>query len=235
VSEAYYDYLDQLSDKANPFRILVLQLSLIAYLALGQLVLLLLWRLLRGAVVGMWPGLASWRRLGGVVFAFYLLGFQVVLFAAWPPLVSAWLSARPILLADLVVTAHLGLVIAVLLALLLVLVGWWRGWSWTRNFWFRVAHLIIIEVVAGQAFLLIECPLTTVERHYRGGKYHLHDTEESSAIGRFANETLYVSIVADPAKPPWAMVAGYAGFTLLVVLTWVLAPPRLPWQRSPPP
>ena len=230
VSQPYYDYLDQLGDKSNPFRLLLLQMGLIAYLALGQLVLLLLWRVLRSAVVRAGPGLGQRKRLGGIVFALYLLGFQAVLFLAWPPLVGAWLSAGPILLADLVVTAHFALVVAVLAGLLLILVGWWRGWNWTRNFWFRVAHLIVIEVVAGQAFLLIECPFTTVERHYRGGKGHLHDTEESMALGRFCNETLFLAIVDDPARPPLLMVAGYFGFALLVVLTWVLAPPRLPWR-----
>ena len=51
------------------------------------------------------------------------------------------------LLADLVLTIHVGVVIFVVGALPLIIVGGWLGWRWTRRWSFRVAHLVAIAVV----------------------------------------------------------------------------------------
>jgi hypothetical protein len=137
-----------------------------------------------------------------------------------------------VLLADLVVTIHLAFVVAVLLAQLLILVGWILHWAWVRNFWFRLAHLVAILIVAGQAVLDIECPLTTYERHLRGGD--LHDMTNASAIGRFCNETLFFDSTDENGEPRSIFMISYVSFAALVVLTWCFAPPRLPWRRPPP-
>jgi hypothetical protein len=54
----------------------------------------------------------------------------------------------------------------------------------------------------------------------------LHMLERASAIGRFANHTLFFR---DPPKLLFPII--YISFTLLVVLTWVFAAPRLPWRK----
>jgi hypothetical protein len=128
----------------------------------------------------------------------------------------------PILKADIIVTVHLAFMLFVLIAQLLIVAGWLLGWQWVRNFWFRLVHLLSIGFVAAQAVLGIECFLTTWERNLRDG--YLHDLDDASAIGRFANETLFF-------RPnPTLFLILYVAFALLVVLTWVFAPPRLPWR-----
>lgn len=255
--QSYRDLLQHLDEADQPYHTLTLQYTFILYLVLGQLALLLLWRLgaRRGPVQG--------SRVRRAAFALYLLVGQVALLFAWPPLVSAWLSADRALLADIVVTFHLGLILLVLLGLVLILVGWPLGWRWTRNFWLRLAQLLVIEIVAGQAVVGIECPLKTAERELRGGAGKLHELEGASALGAWCNAMLYYPdpkyvegmtiraanvvgsrsgnvlttvVVLDCATEAPIEGVGlffrniYVAVGLVALLTWVLVPPRLPWE-----
>jgi hypothetical protein len=139
---------------------------------------------------------------------------------------------RHVFLADVVVTVHLAFVVAVLLLLLLILVGWLAGWQWVRNFWFRLAHLAAILVVAGQPLLHIECPLTTLERHLRGGPGQLHELDDASAVGRFCNDVLYFEPGTENGQPPLWLLLCYLSVALLIVATWVFVLPRLPWRAG---
>jgi hypothetical protein len=221
VPEAYTKLLDSLADRDKPHQTLTLQLCFIFYLLLGQFVALFVWRLFA-------PLTRRWQTwLSNLVFGLYLLGAQVLLFLGWPRLVGAWQAADNVLLADIVVAVHLGLVIAVAALLILVFLGGLFGWGWTRNFWLRLVHLIVIEVVAGQALVGIECPLKTVERELRGGLGYLHpEPGKSSEFGRWCNQMLY-----HPGEP-WLYMTLYVTVGLLVLLAWVLLPPRLPWRDS---
>ncbi|MDQ3816379.1 MAG: DUF2784 domain-containing protein [Acidobacteriota bacterium] len=67
------------------------------------------------------------------------------------------------LLADLVVTIHIGYVAYIIIGLALILVGLGRGWGWVRNPWFRLTHLAAILVVVLELFLKATCPLTLLE------------------------------------------------------------------------
>jgi hypothetical protein len=230
MTESYRELLEYLGGAEHPFQTLTLQISFIVYLVLGQFVLLFLWRLLSGAArrFRAAPAPADTRRSGGIVFALYLLFGQVVLFLAWPFLVSAWLATDSIVLADILVVIHLALVLAVLLGLVLILVSFRTDWGWTRNFWLRITQLIVIEVVAGQAVVGLECPLATAERELRGGPGYLNEVDQASPVGRFCNEVLYIG----PKNwPRWVYMAIYGTVGLLVLLTWSLVPPRLPWRR----
>ncbi|MFO0843431.1 MAG: DUF2784 family protein [Gemmataceae bacterium] len=219
MSRPYFDLLEQIQTAPQPTFKPVFQLLFLFYLILGQLAMLLAWW-------GLTPRSWSAGRAGKYLFAGYLLAGQAALLFAWPPLMGAWLSADAVTRADAVVVLHLGFVVAVLLSLVLVLVGWLAGWSWTRNFWFRVVQLIAVEVVAGQAVVGLDCPLTTLEQSLRGGYGFLHPEEgQSSALGKFCNDVLYLRDV-----PLGAFPYIYGGVGLLVLLTWVLAPPRTPWS-----
>jgi hypothetical protein len=221
VNNTYADLLEQMKDAPQPSFKPTFQLLFLFYLLIGQAVLLLTWW-------GLTPRSWSASRGGKYLFALYLLAGQAALLFGWPALMNAWLSADGVARADAVVVLHLGFVLSVLLSLVLVLVGWLAGWAWTRNFWLRVAQLLAIEIVAGQAVVGLECPLTTLEQHLRGGYGFLHPEEgQASAIGKFCNDMLYLQNV-----PEWAFPYIYGGVGLLVLLTWVLAPPRTPWSAE---
>jgi hypothetical protein len=176
----------------------------------------------------------------------------------------------PILLADIVVTVHLGFMLFVLIAQILIVVGWVLRWAWVRNFWFRFIHLASIGLVAGEALGKIECPLTTLERHLRKqeiyprisavlavnlvgsgsvnvlatinesacifehecrdclGEPYLHNLENASEIGRFCNHTLFFAPTPELLR---ALLISYVTFALLVVVTWLFIPPRLPFRK----
>src|SRR5262245_18735759 len=207
------------------------QFFFLAYLLLGQGLLLAAWRLLRGAAglvrAGAAPAAASWW--GRAAFGAFLLAGQVALLLGWRPLVAALVAANPTLLADVVVVAHLAFVVAVLLTLLLVLAGWPLGWRWTGNFWFRLAQLVAIEVVAGQAIVGLECPMTTWERELRPeGKTEdgetirlLHNLEGASRVGATCHDILF-SLRGEQFKGLFAAI--YGSVALVVLLTWVVTP-----------
>lgn len=123
----------------------------------------------------------------------------------------------PTLLADLVLSLHVGFVLFVVLGLVLTLVGGACGWAWVRNRRFRFGHLLAIGIVVAQAWLGVICPLTTLEMGLRqaGGE----STYQGSFITHWLGELLYIE------APAWMFTAGYTAFGLLVVLSWRLVPP----------
>ena len=131
-------------------------------------------------------------------------------------------------LADLILILHTAFIAFVLLGLIAVLVGMARRWQWTRNFWFRVAHLAAIAFVVVQAYFELVCPLTTLENHFRvrGGKVAYGE-------GGFIQHWLHRLIFFD--AEPWVFTLCYTLFGLLVAATWWFAPPRWPaWLRRTP-
>ena len=65
--------------------------------------------------------------------------------------------------ADAILTLHALFVAFVVLGLCCILVGGYRGWSWVRDRWFRLAHLAAIGVVVLQSWVGVICPLTRWE------------------------------------------------------------------------
>src|SRR5262245_27876973 len=122
------------------------------------------------------------------------------------------------LLADLIVAIHAAYVAFVVVGLLPILIGIARGWSWVRNWWFRIAHLVAILIVAAESLLDIPCPLTEWEYRLRelGG--------QAVSGGTFIGDLLHNLIFYD--APPWVFTLAYVAFAAAVLLTFVLAPPR---------
>jgi len=127
------------------------------------------------------------------------------------------------LLAHLIVILHALYLSFVVGGLLLIMIGIVRRWQWIRNFWFRLAHLVAIALVAVEAIFGWVCPLTGWE------KYFLEQAGEKSYGGDFiaywSSRILYWDF------PQWVFNALHVGFALLVVAVFVLAPPRWPWRR----
>ena len=124
-------------------------------------------------------------------------------------------------LADVVVAIHVAYVGFVVVGQLAILLGIPLKWSWVRNFWFRVLHLLAIVVVGVEGALGIICPLTTWEAQLR--ELAGQPVERGSFMGRLMHNLLFYDC------DQWYFDMGHVVFALLVLLTFVLAPPR--WRK----
>ena len=120
--------------------------------------------------------------------------------------------------ADLVLAVHTSFVLFVILGLGLILSGGARGWSWVRNPWFRVGHVVAIGIVVAQAWLGAICPLTTLEMALRS---RAGDAVYSGGfIAHWMETLLYYE------APRWVFAISYTAFGLLVVASWIFVRPR---------
>jgi hypothetical protein len=126
-------------------------------------------------------------------------------------------------LADLIVAVHIAYVSFVVVGQLAILIGLALKWSWIRNFWFRISHLVAIVIVGLEAAWDVTCPLTNWERQARllAGQ----TPTEGSFIGRLFDNILFYDL------PKWYFNALHIAFAVLVLATFVLAPPR--WRQCP--
>jgi hypothetical protein len=123
------------------------------------------------------------------------------------------------LLADVVVALHFAYVGFVVVGQLLILLGLALRWGWVRNPWFRVVHLLAIVIVGLEALCGIDCTLTVWEarlRHLAG-----QDISQGSFLGRLLHRTIFYNC------EPRILDAGHIGFALLVIATFLAAPPCL--------
>ena len=122
------------------------------------------------------------------------------------------------LFADVVLVLHASIVAFVVGGLVLIVAGNLRGWRWVNTPWFRATHLATIAFVAAEAWLGIDCPLTTLEAWLRGRAHE--PTYGGSCIEHWLQHLLYYS------APPWAFVLAYSLFGLVVAATWWYFPPE---------
>ncbi len=126
--------------------------------------------------------------------------------------------AHAALLADALLALHIGIVVFVVLGEALFLVGGRLGWSWVRRFALRVIHLVLMVVIALQAWLGALCPLTVWEQALR--THAGQAAYRESFIEHWLSRALYFDL-------PWPVfVAAYTAFAVLVLLTWRWVPPR---------
>ena len=121
-------------------------------------------------------------------------------------------------LADFVLVTHVAYVLFVVGGQTLIVIGWMRGWEWTRCRVFRLLHLVAIGLVMLEAWLGINCPLTIMENflRLRAGAV----AYENSFIGHWLRWVIFY------AAPEWIFALIYTVFTALVILTWLAYPPR---------
>jgi hypothetical protein len=123
------------------------------------------------------------------------------------------------LAADAVLLLHTCFIAFVVLGLLVIWLGYFLRWRWTRNLVFRLAHLAAIALVVFQAYLGIKCPLTNLENHLRiaAGQDPYGD---AGFIAHYLHRIIFFS------APPRVFTLCYTAFALLVIGTLILAPPR---------
>lgn len=125
-----------------------------------------------------------------------------------------------LIIADAILVLHVAFVIYVVFGLLLIYVGHFLHWSWVRNFWFRISHLIAIGIVVLQSWAGMVCPLTVWEMSLRQEAGDA--TYSGSFIQHWLQSILYYS------APEWVFILVYTTFGCLVVMSWFIVKPRLP-------
>jgi hypothetical protein len=129
------------------------------------------------------------------------------------------------LLADLVLSVHVGFVFFVVAGLLIICIGGALHWRWVRNRSFRYMHVAAIGIVVAQSWLGARCPLTTLEmalRRRAGGA-----TYPGDFIAHYLESALYYS------APDWVFITAYTAFFACVVGAWILVRPgRNPEQSA---
>lgn len=131
---------------------------------------------------------------------------------------------RYALIADLVLALHAALVIFVVGGVPLIVVGNLRGWRWVNGLGFRLLHLAAIAIVAAQAWLGVDCPLTTLEMWLRAQAGL--PTYGQGFVGHWLQRLLYFE------APAWAFILLYTLFALLVAGVWLRFPPRRRRHRA---
>jgi len=121
------------------------------------------------------------------------------------------------ILADTIAFVHLGYVLFVLVGFILIVTGIILRWAWVKNFWFRIAHLAAIVVVALDALMGVDCPLTVLEFELRYGAFY--SDGRASFVGRIIDSLLFYD------APLWLFTIIYSLFALLVAIIFVRAPP----------
>jgi polyferredoxin len=122
--------------------------------------------------------------------------------------------------ADAILIVHALFIVFVVFGFVLIVVGIVRRWSWVEMFWLRFIHLLAIGIVAATAWCGRVCPLTTWESRLReaaGG---------TAYPGTFIQYWLQRLIYHDCA--PWIFTTVYTVFGALVLLSWILKPPKRP-------
>ncbi|MGL4553295.1 MAG: DUF2784 family protein, partial [Gemmataceae bacterium] len=170
-----------------------------------------------------------WRLFGprpgqremSAAFATALLVGQALIPLTWLGLKAGWETLSDVQRADVLAVAHFGFIVPVVLLQLLIVAGGVLGWRWVRNYWLRVAHLVLIALVVIQAVVGHECPVNEFERTLRGGD--LAQLDGASALGRFCNRMVYQRV--EDMRP---MLVQYAAFGVVVIASWYLVRPAWP-------
>lgn len=128
-------------------------------------------------------------------------------------------------LADLVVTIHAAYIAFVVLGFMAIVLGNAIGWRWVRNLYFRMAHLVAILLVCLEALIGVSCPLTTLENRLRvlgmGRPY------SGAFVGHLLDQLVFYNF------PQWLFTMVYLSFGALVLLAFILVPPRLDgWTKK---
>jgi len=128
-----------------------------------------------------------------------------------------------------------------LLVLILVWVGWHRGWRWIRNPWIRILHLVFAGMLLADAW----CPYFGVT----DVTYRTLSTISRTPLSRPATKGPFVSSVVSSHRPSMATNRDWVqpllyfnmkndGYILIVtILFWLILMTfflRLPWWRGRP-
>ena len=123
-------------------------------------------------------------------------------------------------ISDLILAVHFAFVSFIVAGLVVIWIGCLRRWRLIHNFRFRVAHLLAMGFVLFESIVGIVCPLTAWE-----DKLRLRAGEGLTYEGSFIQRWLGRVLFFDASERVFTAI--YAGFFVLMVLTfWVVPPSR---------
>ncbi|WP_308364946.1 MULTISPECIES: DUF2784 domain-containing protein [unclassified Microbulbifer] len=131
-----------------------------------------------------------------------------------------------LLAADAVLLFHTLFVAFVVFSLPLIFMGKFLRWSWVRNPWYRLAHLLAIAIVVLESWAGVICPFTIWEMALRT------KTGEAVYTGSFISHWLDTLLYYQ--APEWVFRVVYTAFGLLVLGSWYWVRPR-PLRKPAPP
>jgi hypothetical protein len=127
-------------------------------------------------------------------------------------------------LADAITVVHLAYVSFVVIGQLLIWAGLIFRWRWVRNPWFRCLHLLAITIVAVETLTEVRCPLTVWEEQLREAVGD--ELGDGEFVRRFLWPVLFSGNYISETFSGQILAYCYFGTAALVLLTFVLAPPR---------
>lgn len=116
--------------------------------------------------------------------------------------------------AIIVLALHLAIIVFNIAGCIVIPIGAWRGWRWVRKFWWRLAHVLSLAVVAAQALLGRACFLT-IWQDQLSGNAHVEPLIEG-----WMNRLVYWPL------PMWVFVIAYVAVFVYVIGLWVWVRPR---------
>lgn len=123
-----------------------------------------------------------------------------------------------IIIADLILISHTLFVAFMVLGVVAIYIGYFFSWSWVRNYWFRVIHLLGIAFVILESWTGIICPLTSWEMLLR------EKAGEATYSGSFIQHWLHTLIYYEASE--WVFIACYTLFGILILASWFIVRPK---------
>lgn len=127
--------------------------------------------------------------------------------------------------ADLVAAVHAAYIAFVVFGFIAIILGVAMGWQWVHNVYLRAAHLAAILLVCVEALIGVSCPLTILEDRMR--VLGADTPYPGSFVGYVLDRLIFYDF------PQWLFTLVYLSFGALVLLTFLLAPPRIGRSRRP--
>ena len=122
-------------------------------------------------------------------------------------------------LADAILVLHFAFVLFVVAGLLVTWIGYFAGWQFVRNPWFRGAHLLAMAVVVAESLFGVICPLTKWETALR-----LKAGQDPAYAGSFIQHWVHRVMFFEISERTFTMV--YVAVFVLIVLSLIVVPPR---------
>ncbi len=122
------------------------------------------------------------------------------------------------ILADALLLFHIFVVVFIVAGLAVIYAGSALTWSWVRNPWFRLLHVVAIGIVVLQSWIGVICPLTDWEMSLR------NQAGDTTYTGSFISHWLETLLYYQ--APAWVFTIVYTAFGALVVASWFVVRPR---------